>query len=85
MTPPRLRKIIRLIQRGVWIIRELRKETGIRPSRTGPDSVLDIQIAGLRAEARSDEESKAVLLDLAKMVRTLKIVLDAKAEGLRGV
>ncbi|CAN7504638.1 hypothetical protein [Pararhizobium sp. LjRoot238] len=69
----------RLMKRGMRTIRELRLETGIRPSRTGRDALLAIQIDALQTEARSDDEIRAVLLDLADMIRTLKIVLDVKA------
>jgi len=68
----------RLIELGVRTVREMRSDTGIRPSRTTGDALVAIEIANIRAEIRSDEGAKAAPLDLADMIRTLKIVLDAK-------
>lgn len=73
----------RLTDRGARTIREMRLETGIRPGR-GKDVLYDLEIAALKAETGSGEEIKTVLLEMADMIRTLKIVLDAKAELLRG-
>jgi hypothetical protein len=54
-------------------------------SRRGQDPLRDIEIAALIAEAAgNNDDLKGVLLDLADMIRTLKIELDAKAEVLRG-
>lgn len=72
----------RLTDRGARTIREMRLETGIRPGR-GKDVLFDLEIAALKAESRSTDQIKAVLLDMADMIRTLKIVLDAKAEVLK--
>jgi hypothetical protein len=80
------RRLVRLCWRkkASTFVEEVQKlRTGIRPSHSGRDALLAIQIDALQAEARSDEEIIAILLDLADMIRTLKIVLDAKAEVLR--
>jgi hypothetical protein len=74
----------RLIERGVRTIRELRIETGIRPSSSGTDALLATQIDALQAEARSEEEIKAVLLDLADMIWTLKIVRECESGSVEG-
>jgi hypothetical protein len=54
----------------------MRIETGVRPSRGRQDALRDIELAALMAEAGG--------IDLTDMIRTLKIVLDAKAEVVRG-
>ena len=75
----------RLVDRAARMVRELRIETGVRPGRRGQDPLRDIEIAALMAEAAgNNDDLKGVLLDLADMIRTLKIVLDAKDEVLRG-
>ena len=75
----------RLVDRAVRMVREMRIESGVRPGRRGQDPLRDIEIAALMVEASgNDDDLKAVLLDLADMIRTLKIVLDAKAEVLKG-
>ncbi|WP_426238195.1 hypothetical protein [Pararhizobium sp. DWP1-1-3] len=59
----------------------MRIETGVRPGRRANDPLRDIEIASLMAEAAgNNDDLKGVLLDLAEMIRTLKIVLDAKGE-----
>ncbi len=74
----------RLIDRGVRMVREMRVESGVRPGRRGQDPLRDIEIAALMAEAAgNNDDLKGVLLDLAEMIRTLKIVLDAKGEVLK--
>jgi hypothetical protein len=74
----------RLIERGVRTVREMRSDTGVRPSRSTRDALVTIEIANIRSEIHSDEGAKAAMLDLADMIRTLKIVLDAKHEVLTG-
>lgn len=68
---------IKLMSRGAHTIREMRLQTGIRPGR-GKDVLGDLEIAALHSETGSDDDAKAVLLEMANMIRTLKIVLDAK-------
>jgi hypothetical protein len=63
----------------------MRSETGVRPGRRGNSPLRDVEIAALMAEAAgNNDDLKGVLLDLAEMIRTLKIVLDATAEVLDG-
>jgi hypothetical protein len=66
----------RLLQRSTVIIRDGRNEVGIPPA----DGVIDLQTVAASIDRRSDDEVKAALLDAADMIRTLKIVLDAKDE-----
>jgi hypothetical protein len=74
----------RLVDRAVRTVRQMRTETGIRSSRGMRDALFDIEISAIMAEAScNDDDLKAILLDLADMIRAL-IVLDGKAEILRG-
>jgi hypothetical protein len=73
----------RLTSRGVVTIREMRLETGVRPGRK-PDVLRDIEVRCLMAETGDADDRKGVLLEIADMIRTLKIVLDAKDEVLKG-
>ncbi|WP_018329947.1 hypothetical protein [Rhizobium giardinii] len=71
----------RLVDRAVRTAGEMRIETGVRPGRGNNDALREIEIAALMAEARgSEDDVKAVLLDLAEMIRTLRIVLDGKTK-----
>lgn len=46
--------------------------------------MIDLVTMAGSISRRTDEEVKTALLDAANMIRTLKIVLDAKDEVLRG-
>lgn len=70
----------RLLDRAVSTVREGRDQVGISPSNTAVDAVIDLQTMAASIDRQSDEDVKAALLDAADMIRTLKIVLDAKAE-----
>jgi hypothetical protein len=74
----------RLLDRAVASIREMRDQTGILHSETLTDAVIPIRITASTVERRSDDDVKASMLDAADMIRTLKIILDAKEEVLRG-
>lgn len=74
---------VKLMSRGSRMIREMRMQTGVRPGR-GKDALHDLGVAALKSETGSDDDAKSVLLEMADMIRTLKIVLDAKDEVLRG-
>ena len=74
----------RLLYRAIATIRDGRDQVGIPPSRTAADAVIDLLTIAASVGSRSDDEIKAALLDAANMIRTLKIVLDAKDEVLRG-
>jgi hypothetical protein len=67
----------RLLQRSIVIIRDGRNEAGIPPA----DGVIDLQTVAASIDRRSDNEVKTALLDAADMIRTLKIVLEAKTEA----
>jgi len=74
-----------LIVRAVRTVREMRTDTGFPSSPGRKDELHYIEIGALMYPSGPDESIKGVLLDLAGMIRTLKIVLDAKAEVLKGV
>jgi hypothetical protein len=74
---------VKLMVRGARTIREMRLMTGIR-SDTRRDALNDVEIAALKSEKGSHEDAQNVLLEMADMIRTLKIVLDAKNEELWG-
>jgi hypothetical protein len=71
-----------LLQRGFRMIRELRIRSGTRPIHE-QDNLRKLEIAALRTENGTAEEAKSILLGTAALIRDLKIVLDAKAEGLK--
>ena len=70
----------RLLERSVRTIREMRLQTGIASRRPGADPVVDLQTAAvaLTLGKRTNDEVRDALLDAANMIRTLKIMLDAK-------
>ncbi|WP_426130239.1 hypothetical protein [Pararhizobium sp. PWRC1-1] len=67
----------KLMVRGARTIRELRLMTGIR-SGAGRDALNDLEIAALKSEKGSHQDAQKVLLEMADMIRMLKIVLDGK-------
>lgn len=73
---------IHLLLRGFRMIRELRLRAGVRAIRE-KDKLRSLEIAALRAEHGTDGDAKTVLLETAEMIRTLKIILDAKNEALK--
>lgn len=73
----------RLLDRAVTTIRDGREQVCIPASKNTADAVIDLQTIAASIDRRSDEQVKAALLDAADMIRTLKIVLDAKEEVLR--
>lgn len=72
----------RLTNRGVRTIKEMRLETGVRPNQQA-DVLPAIETRCLEAETGTADERKSVLLEIANLVRTLKIVLDARDEVLK--
>jgi hypothetical protein len=70
----------RLLDRAWRTIREGREQTGLKPSRTKADHAMDFLSMSRSLELYSDDEIKGALLEAADMVRTLKIMLDAKDE-----
>jgi len=73
-----------LIVRAVRTVREMRTDTGFLSSPGRKDELHYIEIDALMYRSGRDESIKGVLLGLAGMIRTLKIVLDAKDEVMRG-
>lgn len=59
---------------------EMRLETGTHPSRGNYVAMRDLEIAALMAEAAANnDEVEGVLLNLAGMIRALKIMADDPA------
>ena len=76
----------RLLERVVNTIRDMREQIGVEPDRDAADVVIDLQtVAGSIPLGRADDDRvKAALLEGASAIRTLKMLLDAKGEALRG-
>lgn len=74
----------RLLDRAYRSIEEGRREIGVHPSQTEYDAAIDFLTISRSPESFSLEEQRAALLDAAEMLRTMKILLDAKAEVERG-
>ena len=72
----------RLLDRSVATIREMRNTIGIPASYAAADAVFDLQETQLMliSEEATDEQVKASLLEAADMIRTLRIVLDTRAQ-----
>ncbi|TXI10276.1 MAG: hypothetical protein E6Q76_04365 [Rhizobium sp.] len=69
---------MRLIDRAVTTIRDLRMAAGIPVSKTSADGLIDLQtVAALIDAGEAGERSiSSALLDAAAMIRDLHIVLD---------
>lgn len=65
-------------------IREGRQQVGIAPSKTEPDKVIDLQTVAASIASAPDVLISHAMLEAADMIRTLKIVLDAKDDVMRG-
>lgn len=76
----------RMLERAVTTIRDIRETIGIPPSTTVRDVVIDLQTAAALVERKqiSDDRVKAAMLEAATVLRTLKIVLDAKDDTIKG-
>ncbi|URK87734.1 hypothetical protein LP421_07805 [Rhizobium sp. RCAM05350] len=70
----------RLIERAVTSIHEGRQQVGIAPRKTEPDKVIDLQTVAASIASAPDVLISHAMLEAADMIRTLKIVLDAKDE-----
>ncbi|MBX4877005.1 hypothetical protein HJB56_31240 [Rhizobium lentis] len=71
----------RLVERALRMVREMRLETGTHPSRGNYVAMRDLEIAALMAEAAANnDEVEGVLLNLAGMIRALKIMVDGKID-----
>ncbi|WP_246726389.1 MULTISPECIES: hypothetical protein [Rhizobium] len=75
----------RLVERAVRMVGEMRLETGTRPSRGNYVAMGDLEIAALMTEAAANnDEVEGVLLNLAGMIRALKIMVDGKIDVRKG-
>ncbi|WP_245279552.1 MULTISPECIES: hypothetical protein [Rhizobium] len=75
----------RLVERAVRMVREMRLETGTRPSRGNYVAMGDLEIAALMTEAAANnDEVEGVLLNLAGMIRALNIMVDGKIDVRKG-
>lgn len=72
----------RVLDRAVTTIRDMRDMIGARPSNTVRDVVIDLQTVSGRVEKghATDEQVKDAMLEAASVLRSLKIILDAKDE-----
>ncbi|KEQ02281.1 hypothetical protein [Pseudorhizobium pelagicum] len=73
---------VRLLDRAVTTIRDMREQVGIPSSGTDADAVVDLQmtrVAFARGK-RTGDHVRAALLDAADMIRTLRIVSDTETE-----
>lgn len=70
----------RLLDRAYRTIEEGRNQIGIHHSQTEYDAAIDFLTMSRAPEQFSLAEQKSALLDAADMIRTIKIILDAKAE-----
>ncbi|MBY5447834.1 hypothetical protein HFO93_31250 [Rhizobium leguminosarum] len=75
----------RLVERAVRMVREIRLETSTRPNRGDYVAMGDLEIAALMTEAAANnDEVEGVLLNLAGMIRALKIIMDGKIDVQKG-
>jgi hypothetical protein len=66
-----------LMARGTRTIREMRLKTGFRPG-IGPDPLNALEVAALKSAKGSQEDVNGVLLEIAAMIRALKIAQNGK-------
>lgn len=74
----------RLLDRAYRAVEDGRREIGVHPSQTEYDAAIDFLTMSRSPESFSLDEQKEAFLDAADMLKTIKILLDAKAEVLRG-
>lgn len=73
---------VRLLDRAITAIRDMREQVGVQSSGTAADAVVELQttrVAMARGKQTSDHV-KAALLDAADMIRTLHIVLETETQ-----
>lgn len=73
-----------LLDRSVDTIRDMREQTGVEQSALGRDVVIYLQTSSARAKGLPEDQARDALLDAAETIQTLKMMLDAKDEVLRG-
>lgn len=69
-----------LLCRAIGEIRDMRIEVGIPGSGTSRDAVIKLLDTAARAEAHSDEELQAAVIEAADMIRTLRVVAGSGIE-----
>ncbi|MDQ0324151.1 flagellin-specific chaperone FliS [Pararhizobium capsulatum DSM 1112] len=74
----------RLLQRAIGTIYALRDKVGMVSDKNSADATARLKVVAGTIDRRTNEEVGAALLVAADIIRTLKIVLDAKDEVLRG-
>lgn len=74
----------RLLDRAYRAVEDGRREIGVHPSQTEYDAAIDFLTMSRSPESFSLDEQIEAFLDAADMLKTIKILLDAKAEVLRG-
>lgn len=72
----------RLLDRAYRIIEEGRSQIGMARDRTDSDAAIDLLTMSRAPDSFTQDEIKEALLDAADMLRTIKIVLDAKEDVL---
>lgn len=70
----------RLLDRAYRTIQDARNEVGMEQDGTDYDAAIDFLTMSRAPEKFSIEEFKEAFLEAADMIRTLKIILDAKDE-----
>ena len=73
----------RLLDRAYRMIQEGRNQIGMERDRSDSDAAIDFLTMSRSLDKFTPDEIKEALLDAADMLRTIKIVLDAKDEVLR--
>lgn len=76
----------RMLERAVTTILQFRETIGIPSGTNVRDVVVDMQITAAMIESgrADDERVKAALLKAATVLRTLKIILDARDKTIQG-
>ena len=76
----------RMLERAVTTILQIREIIGIPSDPDVRDVVVDMQITAAMIESgrADDERVKAALLKAATVLRTLKIILDARDKAIQG-
>jgi hypothetical protein len=72
----------RMLERAVTTIRDMWEEIGVPPTKTMRDEVIDLKTTAALIERGnvSNGHVTKTMLEAANMLRTLKIVLEAKDE-----
>ena len=74
----------RLLERAVTTIYELRGQKKISGAEAGHDVATEIDLVAKQVNTMPDAVVSVTLLEAAEVIRTLRIVIEAKDETLRG-